>query len=164
MTEAETQNGSIERQLKEQGFYVSTTVGVSMQPMLRNRRDRVIVLPVGTERLKKYDLPLYRRPDGKYILHRIIGVKDGEYIIRGDNTYAKEYVPDAWVLGYVSEFYRGRRHIRSGSPGYRLYARVWNLLYPVRSLYHLGRGIAARIWHQLRPAKKSGSDRMAPLP
>ena len=102
MTETAESNGNIERQLAEQGFYVSTTVGCSMRPMLRNRRDRVIVLPIGDERLKKYDLPLYRRPDGKYILHRIIGVRDGEYVIRGDNTYAKEYVPDAWVLGYVT--------------------------------------------------------------
>ena len=90
MTETAESNGNIERQLAEQGFYVSTTVGCSMRPMLRNRRDRVIVLPIGDERLKKYDLPLYRRPDGKYILHRIIGVRDGEYVIRGDNTYAKE--------------------------------------------------------------------------
>lgn len=153
MTENETQSGNIERQLQEQGFYVSTTVGVSMQPMLRNRRDRVIVLPVGTERLKKYDLPLYRRPDGKYILHRIIGVRNGDYIIRGDNTYAKEYVPDAWVLGYVSEFYRGKRHIRSDARGYRFYARMWNFLYPVRYLYHVGRSLAARVWHKIKPAK-----------
>ena len=64
MTETAESNGNIERQLAEQGFYVSTTVGCSMRPMLRNRRDRVIVLPIGDERLKKYDLPLYRRPDG----------------------------------------------------------------------------------------------------
>ena len=99
MTENGSSTANIERQLAEQGFYVSTTVGCSMRPMLRNRRDRVIVLPVGEERLKKYDLPLYRRPDGKYILHRIIGVRDGEYIIRGDNTYVREHVRDAWILG-----------------------------------------------------------------
>ena len=87
-------NDSIETQLAENGFYVSTTVGVSMRPMLRNRRDRIILRPVGEERLCKWDLPLYRRPDGKYVLHRIIGVEDGYYIIRGDNTYAKEKVPE----------------------------------------------------------------------
>ena len=63
------QTENIEAQLREQGFYVSTTVGCSMFPMLRNRRDRVVVLPVGLERLSKYDLPPYRRPDGKDILH-----------------------------------------------------------------------------------------------
>ena len=155
MTETAESNGNIERQLAEQGFYVSTTVGCSMRPMLRNRRDRVIVLPIGDERLKKYDLPLYRRPDGKYILHRIIGVRDGEYVIRGDNTYAKEYVPDAWVLGYVSEFYRGKRHVLSSARSYRFYARVWNLIYPVRRVFHAGRSFAARVWHKLKPKKHS---------
>ena len=53
MTENAEPNGNIERRLAEQGFYVSTTVGCSMRPMLRNRRDRVIVLPIGDERLKK---------------------------------------------------------------------------------------------------------------
>lgn len=155
MTETAESNGNIERQIAEQGFYVSTTVGCSMRPMLRNRRDRVIVLPIGDERLKKYDLPLYRRPDGKYILHRIIGVRDGEYVIRGDNTYAKEYVPDAWVLGYVTEFYRGKRHVLSSARSYRFYARVWNLIYPVRCVFHAGRSFAARVWHKLKPKKYS---------
>ncbi|HBF14394.1 MAG TPA: hypothetical protein DDW30_01665 [Clostridiales bacterium] len=155
MTENTEPNGNIERQLAEQGFYVSTTVGCSMRPMLRNRRDRVIVLPIGDERLKKYDLPLYRRPDGKYILHRIIGVRDGKYVIRGDNTYAKEYVPDAWVLGYVSEFYRGKRHVLSTARSYRFYACVWNLIYPVRHLFHIGRTCAARVWHKIKPKKHS---------
>lgn len=157
MTENGSSTANIERQLAEQGFYVSTTVGCSMRPMLRNRRDRVIVLPVGEERLKKYDLPLYRRPDGKYILHRIIGVRDGEYIIRGDNTYVREHVPDAWILGYVSEFYRGEKHILSDSRGYRFYARAWNFLYPVRYLYHLFRAFASRVWHQLRKLLRQGS-------
>ena len=153
MTENTAQNANIEHQLAEQGFYVSTTVGCSMRPMLRNRRDRVILLPVGSERLKKYDLPLYRRPDGKYVLHRIIGVREGWYIIRGDNTYIKERVPDAWILGYVSEFYRGERHIRTTSRGYRLYARIWNALYPLRYLYHIGRSVAGRVWRKIHPRR-----------
>ncbi len=137
-------NANIERQLEEQGYYVSTTVGWSMYPMLRNRRDRIVVLPVGQERLKKYDLPLYRRPDGKYILHRIIDVRDGLYIIRGDNTYVKEYIPDDWILGYVSEFYREGRHILSSSKAYRRYAAFWNWIYPVRWLFVKVRRFARR--------------------
>lgn len=153
MTGIETPSGGIEQQLSQQGFYVSTTVGCSMRPMLRNRRDRVIVFPIGAESLKKYDLPLYRRPDGKYVLHRIIGVYDGGYIIRGDNTYAKEHVPHEWVLGYVSEFYRGGRHILANARSYRLYARIWNALYPLRALFHRFRSLAARVWHIVHKTK-----------
>lgn len=138
------QNANIERQLEEQGYYVSTTVGWSMYPMLRNRRDRIVVLPVGKDGLKKYDLPLYRRPDGKYILHRIIGRRQGVYVIRGDNTYVKEYIPDEWILGYVSEFYRQDRHVMTSSGWYRSYAAFWNLIYPIRWLFVKIRRFARR--------------------
>lgn len=146
---SERQEG-IEAQLAEQGYHVSTTVGMSMYPMLRDRRDRIVVLPVGEERLKKYDLPLYRRPDGKYVLHRIIGVKDDVYVIRGDNTYLKEYVPHEWVLGYVSEFYRKERHVLASSRAYRFYAATWNLIYPVRWVCVKTRGILFGVIRKMR--------------
>ena len=144
---------SIVFQLAENGYYVSTTVGVSMRPMLRNRRDRVIIKPVGEERLSKWDLPLYRRPDGKYVLHRIIGVEDGYYVIRGDNTYAKERVPDAWVLGVMTEFYRGNRHVMADDKGYRRYAAFWQTIYPLRKPFHSVRMLASRVKHKLFPKK-----------
>ncbi len=141
--------GNIEEALRRDGVYVSTTVGTSMRPMLRNRRDRIILLPVGEEPLKKWDLPMYRRADGKYILHRIIDVKEDHYVIRGDNTYVKEYVPHEQVLGYVSEFYRGRRHVMSDAKSYRIYAAVWQTIYPVRLVgYKLWR-LAGRIKRKL---------------
>ncbi len=147
---------NIEEQLESEGFYVSTTVGWSMYPMLRNRRDRVIIRPVGQNRLKRFDLPLYHRPDGKYVLHRIIGVRDGFYIIRGDNTYQKEKVPDSWIIGYVEEFYREGKRKSVTKKGYRFYARMWHAIYPLRvvvfSLYRL----AAKIHHKLfRKSKKN---------
>ena len=142
-------NRNIEEQLETEGVYVSTTVGWSMFPMLRNRRDRVVISPVGDQRLKRFDLPLYRRPDGKYILHRIIGVRDGYYIIRGDNTYRKERVPDAWIIGYVEEFYREGKHKTAAGRGYRFYARLWNALYPLRFVGFSVYRLAARVHHKL---------------
>lgn len=145
---------SIEKQLREEGFYVSTTVGVSMKPMLRNRRDRVILRPLQPgEILSKYDLPLYRRPDGKYVLHRIIGVCDGYYIIRGDNTYQKEKVPFEWILGVVTEFYRGDRHVTADKKAYRTYAAVWQGIYPLRYPLHAARMLASRVKRRLLPKK-----------
>ncbi len=143
-------NCGIEDQLAEQGYYVSTTVGMSMYPMLRDRRDRIVVMSVGERRLKKYDLPLYRCPDGKYVLHRIIGVKNGVYVIRGDNTYAKEFVPEEWIVGYVSEFYRGDRHVLTSSGAYRFYAAIWNLIYPVRLAYVKARGLVGSLFRKLK--------------
>ena len=131
--------------LASEGFFVSTTVGMSMYPMLRNRRDRVVILPVGEGRLRRWDLPLYLREDGQYILHRVIAVKEDHYVIRGDNTWSKEYVRDEQILGVVSEFYRGKKHIRTDARLYRLYAAFWHTIYPLRRWWLGVRKFAARI-------------------
>ena len=95
----------IEDALNEKGVYVSTTSGVSMYPMLRNRRDTIIVKPP-TAPLKKYDVPLYRRGDD-YVLHRIIGKDDKGYIICGDNCINKEYgITENQIIGVLVGFYR----------------------------------------------------------
>jgi len=143
-------NQTIERQLEENGFYVSTTVGMSMWPMLRNRRDRIVLHPIEQgKRLSRFDLPLYRRRDGKYVLHRIIDVKDGYYVIRGDNTYIKEKVTDAQIIAVMSEFYRKGRHVTADSRGYRIYARFWNLIYPFRLVAHKIRTLVWRVMVKL---------------
>ena len=135
-------NRSIEENLRESGVHISTTSGRSMYPMLRDRRDRVIIKPVEAQPLRKYDLPLYKRPDGVYVLHRIIKVRDGYYIIRGDNTFALERVPFDWVVGCVSEFYRGDRHVDANARSYRTYSALWHFIYPVRLCYRkLRRGM-----------------------
>ena len=45
--------------------------GISMLPMLRQGVDSVVLSPLPS-RLKKYDLPLYRRKSGQYVLHRVV--------------------------------------------------------------------------------------------
>ena len=60
-----------------------TPRGISMQPMLRNGQDSVVLSPVNKP-LKKYDLPLYRRPDGQFVLHRIVAVTGGQPVYEGD--------------------------------------------------------------------------------
>lgn len=150
-------NSSIEEQLQKEGFYVSTTVGKSMWPMLRNRQDRVVLKPLGEERLSRFDLPLYHRPDGRYVLHRILEVHDGYYVIRGDNTYYLEEVPDEQILGVMTEFYRKGKRIPADDRGYRRYVTFWNAIYPLRHFAHRVRVLVARIFHRLFPRKKDNN-------
>ena len=50
-------------------------------------------------RLKKYDVPLYKKGDS-YVLHRVMEVLPDSYIIRGDNCDQKEYgITDDQILG-----------------------------------------------------------------
>ena len=48
---------TIEEIIAEEGIYVCTTCGVSMEPLLSERRDTVAVSPL-SERAKKYELLL----------------------------------------------------------------------------------------------------------
>ena len=52
-----------EELLQRDGVLIYKTRGVSMRPMLKQDRDLVIIRPV-EGRLKKYDIPLYRRKNG----------------------------------------------------------------------------------------------------
>ena len=113
--------------------------GVSMLPMLREGTDSVVLSPV-PEKLKKYDLPLYQRDNGKYILHRI--VKVGEtYTCVGDHQFVLEHpVRQDQMIGIVTSFCRGKREISVRSPGYRIYCRVWHWSRPIRRFWHRGIG------------------------
>ena len=110
---------SIETVLLENGKYIGPTVGISMLPMLKNRRDTIVVLPK-TERLKPLDVALYKRGDA-YILHRVLEVKENGYIIRGDNCYADENVPESAVIGVLSEFFRKGKHYNCTDEKYLKY-------------------------------------------
>lgn len=122
---------SFEDILARDGVLVYKTRGVSMEPMLRQDRDLVVIRP-SASRLEKYDVALYRR--GKdCVLHRVIGVAEGGYLIRGDNTYALERVPDDAVIGVLTAFQRKGKEYQVSNKGYRFYARAWTALYPVRA-------------------------------
>lgn len=113
--------------------------GVSMLPMLRQGIDSVVLSPV-PGKLKKYDLPLYRRKSGQFVLHRI--VKAGEtYTCIGDNQF--DYEPGLkheQMIGLVTSFYRGEKEIPVASFGYRVYCRVWHYSRPVRRFWRRGIG------------------------
>ena len=107
--------------------------GVSMLPMLRQDLDSVELAPL-PEQLHKYDLPVYRYPSGKYVMHRIVRVNEGMCLCLGDNTYEYEHIPRQWMIGVVSSFKRGDQVISVENPGYRLYCRVWCAIFPLRKL------------------------------
>lgn len=121
---------SIQEVLERDGVWITTTAGTSMWPMLRDRRDTIVVRPV-EGRLRPYDVALYRRGDA-YILHRVIKVTAEGYRIIGDNCMAYEEVSESAILGRLDEFWRGERHCGPRSAAWLLYARVWHALLPIR--------------------------------
>ena len=125
---------TFEEILKKDGKLVYKTKGVSMNPMLYQNRDLVVIVPV-QGRLKELDVALYRR-GRSYVLHRVIAVNDdGTYLIRGDNTYSDEIVPDSAVLGVLTEFVRDGKQYKVTDEEYLRYVRARVKSYPMRRLY-----------------------------
>ena len=130
----EASDGLIERELKEHGSYASVTRGPSMRPLFKTGRDMVIILPK-PDVLKKYDVILYTGRKNRYTLHRVIGRRGDTLVVRGDNTYKKEYIPESDVIGILSEYNRKGKHGSVSSRAFRIYSVVWNFIYPVRFLF-----------------------------
>ena len=105
--------------------------GISMMPMLRQGKDSVELSPL-PEKLKKYDLPVYRRGDGQFVMHRIVGIQEDHYVCLGDNTLFFEHIYPEQMIGVVSAFKRGEKRIEVDDPWYRLYCRTWRLTHPIR--------------------------------
>ena len=120
--------------------------GTSMLPMLRQGKDSVILSPL-PDKLKKYDLPLYRRDDGHYVLHRIVGVGE-TYTCMGDNQFLPEAgLRQEQMIAVVTAFCRGNRQIPVTSRGYRLYCRVWH---HSRRLRHWIYRAARWLWRRIK--------------
>ena len=113
--------------------------GTSMLPMLRQGVDSVRLSPAPS-RLRKFDLPLYQRKNGQYVLHRV--VKAGtEYTCMGDNQFVPEHgVRQEQVIGVVTEFYRGSRAVPTDALEYWIYCRLWCVLRPLRHLWRRAKG------------------------
>ena len=98
--------------------------GTSMLPMLRQGIDKVVLSPL-PQRLKKYDLPLYQRDNGQYVLHRIVEVGE-TYTCLGDNQFDKESgLKPEQMIALVTAFTRGDREYSVTDWRYRVYCRVW---------------------------------------
>ena len=128
-------DSAVQKELMENGVYMSVTKGSSMRPLFRTNRDVVFLKRCDTEP-RKYDVVLYRDCTGKYILHRIVRVYDDAFIIRGDNTFVNERVSKSGIIAVLTEFNRKGKKYTVESAGYRIYSRLWNFIYPVRYLFH----------------------------
>ena len=113
--------------------------GTSMLPMLRQGIDSVVLSPL-PERLSKYDLPLYRRDNGQYVLHRIVAVGE-TYTAVGDNQFDLEPgLRHGQMIALVTGFYRKDRFYAVTAPGYRLYCRYWHHSRPLRRFWRRAKG------------------------
>lgn len=117
------------------GAFRMTITGTSNLPTLTGGRDQVTLTQVNGS-LRKYDLPLYQRDNGQYILHRVVSVqKDGTYTCCGDHQWIRESgIRPNQIIGCVSEICRNGKQFPVQNRAYRCWVRVWVFLLPCRRL------------------------------
>ncbi len=125
---------------------ILTVTGNSMRPYISHRRDCVVLVKTDGLKLKKGQIPLYKREDGHYVLHRIVKVeKDGTYTMLGDAQTELEYgIKPSQIVALSKAFIRKEKRHEVTSAGYWLYTVIWMALLPIRpfcfkSIYLLGK-------------------------
>ncbi len=137
----------LKERLAREGAVQFTPNGISMRPMLEGGRDPVILVPL-PEKLKKYDLPLYQRENGQYVLHRIVKVGES-YTCIGDNQFVAEPgLRREQMIALVSRFVRKGREYSVDSLRYRIYCRFWHFSRPIRHFFRRVLGRIKRLFHQ----------------
>ena len=136
---------TIEEELAEQGVYYGTTHGDSMEPLLHDRRQTIVLKPL-TGRAKKHDVVLVKRDDGQYVLHRVVKVLSDGYLTRGDNRFhADAPVREEQVLARLDGYYHGTTFVPVEAAKYRAYLAFW-VKNPCRFLYLAARGGFRRVF------------------
>lgn len=124
---------SFEEELEEKGTILHTNKGVSMMPLLRQNKDVMIISRV-EGRLKKYDAPLYKRPNGDYVVHRVLRVDKDSYVICGDNCFRREYgIKEEQIKGVLTGIIRNGKTISVNDKRYKLYVHLWCDLFYIRA-------------------------------
>ncbi len=151
MTETEEKAGSstFEEALAQNGYLIYTARGISMMPLIRQKRDIIEIRPL-TARPEKYDVILYKRR-GRYVLHRILHVLPEGYIIAGDhNTFLEKDVTDDMILGVLTRIIRDGKAVTPDNFWYKVYVHLWCDCYPLRMKVLKGKMFVKRILRGLK--------------
>jgi hypothetical protein len=125
------ESSTFEKELAFHGRFMYKNVGTSMMPLIREGKD-VMIIERPNGRLKKYDVALYKK-NGSYILHRVIKVRESDYVIVGDHCTVREYgITDSDIIGVMKGLIRSGKELDLNSFGYKFYYHLWCDLYPVR--------------------------------
>lgn len=145
--------------LSENVNFTLGVTGTSMLPMLKPGRDQVELTNCRQWNFKKGDIPLCRRPNGQYVLHRIVRVRQSGYYLCGDNqAFVEKNITRGNIIAVVNRFrWNGKWH-DCGELGYQIYWRLRVFLLPVRGLAFRAREKAKRRFcrNAAKPNKYSG--------
>ena len=153
MSESPQEQDAVAQALQKQGYLLLAPRGTSMLPLIREGKDSVKLEPP-QGRLRRFDVPLYRRKNGVGVLHRVLKVLPDGYFVCGDHQWEKEKITDDQIIGVMTALYRKEKLWTLKEKRYRLYlhlfcgAPLW-----MRKCYWRCRGLLGRICHPFHKKK-----------
>ena len=142
---------TFEEIIAKEGHLLYTNVGNSMMPLLRQGRDLMVIGRKPQGRLKRYDIPLYKRDNGQYILHRILKARKDDYVLCGDNQWHRETgITDRHIIGVLLSVVRDGKQIPVTDWRFRLYSHLWCDFYGLRATLFWLRDLPKRIRRKIR--------------
>ena len=130
--------GTIREVMDSGGEFTIFPKGTSMLPLIVQGRDSVTL--VKAEEFRAGDIAFYQRENGQYVLHRIIGERDGTFTMCGDNQLAPEYgVKPEQIIAKAAYITRKGSKITPRSLPYRLYVLLWRSFFIRRVYFKLRR-------------------------
>lgn len=139
----------MEEVLNSGGEFKIVSGGTSMLPLLEDKKD-IIVLIKNPSSLKKGDVPLYKREDGTYVLHRVTKSKNGVYTLRGDNHTKSEYpVYNNQIIAVLKACIKDGKRIECTDFKYRIYTFYILYFFPLRYIINSIKILLLKIKHKI---------------
>ena len=114
---------AMQKALDEGKLVEFETHGFSMIPLLHDGGDKVI-LRKHKSNLRCGDVALCRTDEGRFVLHRVVELKNAGYVLQGDNCINKEFCAgDDDVIGVAVAFIRKGKKVSVTSRKYMFYVR-----------------------------------------
>ena len=115
---------TIEEVLSSGKSFELPITGTSMNPLLKAGRDSVEIIK--TDDFGIGDIIFYRRDNGQFVLHRIVGKDTNGYLLCGDNQEDIEHgINDTHIIGVVNRINRKGKIIDRYDPAYLRKVNFW---------------------------------------
>lgn len=126
----------IREALDENGEVSFVSAGRSMLPIIRDRQD-TITLVKPKKAVKPGDIVFYRRDNGKFVLHRVMFINSGMFVMRGDNQWDYEYnIRNDQIIGVLKCFERDGKVHNVTDRDYLMYVKLLPMIRFVRKTYY----------------------------
>ncbi len=99
--------------------------GKSMLPLIKEGRDSVMLVAPPNE-ICVGAIAFYKRDSGKFVLHRVVGAKDGLYTMCGDNqTWLEDGIRRDQIIAVVSSMKLDGKRVTPDDAKYQKWLKKW---------------------------------------